>query len=234
MKATLKLLLILYICVSSGITLAQEGIWYKADVDFNERLIFSKDSISAERYKTYGVDTPYWESNRALKISKTLIEDNSSYMVFDLPEGDKAGGVFTMIDNKYLIVHTPNEKYGTIDILKELPGQQIPHRVYLSEQEVKNIDSYKGIAELTKEDLVSAIKFVQSYDADFEKMLEKNPGLKSFSLSRMAQNLYHLKLYQLGYNPYDLPVEGNYLEQFEGDEDLKTLFENNTYFQLRF
>ncbi len=229
----IKNLLNLCIFLSVLSSFSQIKRWYQANPEFTDRLLISKDSIISERYKTYNVETPYWEKNKTLKIKSSQIKNNKNYMLFSLPDNKTAGGIFTLIEKDFMLAHVPKEMYTSLSELEHLPGNSIPHKLYLSENLIENITNYKSLEYLTKEHLIKAIKFVQSYNNEFEKMLEANPKLRQFSLFRMAENLYHFKLYQLGYNPFNLPDEGNYLDKFKNDNELKSLFEGKQFFQLR-
>ncbi|GGD24453.1 hypothetical protein [Hyunsoonleella pacifica] len=227
-----KLIFLIY-AILPITTIAQDNIWYKADFEFQDRILKNNDSIVHERYKTYGVEKPYWKHDKVLNITDIKKVKNTSYILFKLDKDATAGGVFTKIEDKFLLAHIPRKKHSSIEALEALPGNDIPHKLYVSESVVTNISEYKSLEKLTKEDLVTAIKFVQSYSKVFEDILNANPEIKQFSLFKMAENLYHLKLYQLRYNPFDLPDEGNYLDKFKDDNELKSLFEGKQYFKLR-
>ena len=53
-----------------------------------------------------------------------------------------------------------------------------------------------------------------------------------YRIDKIAKKIAQKKLYFLGYNPFDLPEDSNYLKKFEGDKEIEEL--NNTKSEFRF
>lgn len=215
------------------------SVWYYADqYPSSTRLVVTEEGFTAERYKTYGVEVPYWEEDRKTVIEASDLSANLLYTVISnpgRPEAGKGGAVMQFFEEGQLMAMAAgSEQVASLDAVREMAQLKVPQRLYLSEPFYEQVAGFKGLGELSKEDLIDAIRFVQGFKEPFTAFVEANPERGQFMIGQFAQQLYHLRLFALGYNPYDLPMSGNYMDKFKEDEEVAALFRSQTLLNFGF
>ncbi len=230
-------ILILVITFFSGLSLfgqeqIDEIIYYESDFEIRKRLVMTEDGLTSQLYKNYNVEKPFWQDDKHLTITEKYKEANKLFFLVYNEKLGQSGAIFTHYDSNISGLHTIDGSVKSMEKLKAHKFAELPIKLYLSNTSKSQLGKLKSMSELTKMDLIEAIAFVHSFD-DLCLEYKTAENLNSFAVYLISENLFHLKLYQLGYNPYNLPEEGNYLEKFKGDQDLTALFTSEHIFQLR-
>ncbi len=218
--------------VFSNVLLSQEqlsGHFYKSDFQISERLTISKHSIAKQLYKNYNVETPFWETDVTLPILNYSKRDSLHFFICEHPKKGSNTVIITKASNGLLRVHPLRNAKKDLENYK---FSELPLQLYFTEEFHSNLKQLKSMDDITKSDLITAINFTHNYEkliVDFGK----TENLQNFYLFRISENLYHYKLYDLGYNPFDIPETGNYLDKYKDDPDLKILFTPENIFKLR-
>lgn len=212
--------------------LSLDTIYYKSDYSISERIVFTKDTLKTQSLQTYNVEQPFWKTYKSIPLQELSNNDNIYTLVTNDSKLGMSASIIIQYDDGLISFHTLRRTITSINELEHYKFSELPLGLYMSSDFKSNIDKLKSMEVLSKEDLITCIQFVHSYESIFKAYMQAE-NLQSFYLFQIAQNLYHLKLYQLGYNPFMLPEEGNYIDKFKNDSDLKSLFKDEHIFQLR-
>ncbi|GAB4240150.1 MAG: hypothetical protein Tsb0034_16470 [Ekhidna sp.] len=237
MKKTLTLSLMLLGCICYS----QEQFyktWYIMDPGDDisrQRLTISADGILIERYEDYEVEEPYWEVDRENPFSETRIKGDR-YQIVGYSEEDKAyfGGEFFLSENEgelkgYQMREPLKSAEEAFKKLDENPYKEMLAKTFYTQSRLEEINEMPPLVEITKEDLITTIKYVQSFGplmTDF--MNEQNDPRMRFVITRAAKNLRTQKFIDLGYNPF-IYTEEWYMDKFKDDPDIKKLNEMSEY-----
>jgi len=232
-KTSVLLILVLFCyCFATAQETKLDSIYYKSDFDIMDRIIFSDNTITSQFYQNYEVEKPYWEDGKTIIVKDKSLEGNKHYLLIENSKGLKSGVIFTIYPNGLVIFHGLREEITSMKTLKLKTNTNLPTILYFNEKFENNRKNLKPLSELSKEDLITAITFVQRHDSQLVDYLTKN-NLKQYQVFRLAENLYNFKLYDLGYDPYNLPDEGNYMDKFKNDQEVKNLFKAQQIFKMK-
>lgn len=183
-----------------------------------------------------------WKIQDTIKIiEKEFIRNSTNQAAISLIMSRKKNGEIqynfflltqTEIKGIMTIFSAVNGGFETIgeakNAMKEAKFQNVNQEFFFSEKYVKTIfPTLKPMEEITKQDYITTVKYVRSFENELKEFIIEKFGKKdeyiSYEMKEIAQKLAYKKLYFLGYDPNNLPEDGNYLKKFEGDKDIEEL-----------
>ena len=216
------------------------GTWYILDGDdiSRNRIAISTNGIVAERYEDYEVEEPYWEVENESNIKESRVTEGA-YQVVGFSEESNAyfGGEFWLTEQKGELMafqmrqpHPSVEKaYQSLDDNKY---KEMMANTFYSEDRMKEIMQMPDLGSLTKEDLLTTIKYVQSHTELLNSFINEHADQRvRFLVSRAAENLKNRKFIELGYNPFKY-TEPYFMDKFKDDPDLEKLNEQSVHFKF--
>ncbi|WP_338792561.1 hypothetical protein [Bernardetia sp. MNP-M8] len=231
------------------------GVWYpekpngNTRVRIDEKLFISEGIVDIEKFKDR--NTVRFRIKDSIKIiEKKILKSEENQNIISMIASRQQNG-----ETQYnFLLFTQTEVKGIMTIFSDISGgfetieqsknalkkakfQNINQELFFSEEYTKTVfPTLKSMEKITKEDYITVVKYVRSYERELmafaatqeDDFIEGTP----YRIDKIAKKIAQKKLYFLGYNPFDLPEDGNYLKKFEGDKEIEEL--NNTKSEFRF
>ncbi|WP_338812551.1 hypothetical protein V9L05_14265 [Bernardetia sp. Wsw4-3y2] len=231
------------------------GVWYpekpngNTRVRIDEKLFISEGIVDIEKFKDR--NTVRFRIKDSIKvIEKELVESkenqNTISIILARQKEDKTqynSFIFSETEIKGIMTFfaATNNGFETVEEAKkqieEAKFKNINQELFFSEEYTKTVfPTLKSMEKITKEDYITVVKYVRSFEEELQAFaatqeddfIEGTP----YRIDKIAKKIAQKKLYFLGYNPFDLPEDGNYLKKFEGDKEIEEL--NNMKSEFRF
>lgn len=217
------------------------GVWYQLDQggqDSRERMILSKTKMVAERLQTYEVEAPFWEVDKESLFKETKMK-GAALQISGAFKGAFFGGEIWSgnQEGELLVYQMRKPSSSTEEAFSKLDQnnfKELLSKAYYSAERLNQIQEMPGLSAITKEDLISTIEYIRSYEdllADFVEANQDN-RMRLF-VGRIAENLRDRKFIALGYHPYKWE-EGDtfYGDKFRNDTDLQKLNEASVHLKI--
>ncbi len=210
------------------------GTWYIMEPGNDisrQRIVIGENGIMTEMYEDYEVEKPYWKKDQDTPIFDSKVKDDR-YQIVGFSEEEKVyyGGEFFLTDQKgelkaFQMRQPSNSANEAFKKLDENKYRMMFSKTFYTKERLDAINELPPLAEITKEDLIATVKYVQSFGEQMESFLnEQKDSRMRFLISRAAENLRTQKFIDLGYNPY-IYTEEWYMDKFKDDPDIKKLNE---------
>ncbi len=231
------------------------GIWYiekpngNTRVQIDEKLFISEVAVDIEKFKDG--NTVRFEVKDTIKVMekqfvKNKKNQNTISIILARQKDEKIqynSFLFSQTEIKGIMTGfaATNSGFETIEEarkgMKQARSKNINQELFFSEKYLKTVfPTLKPMSEITKKDYITIVNYVRSFEKEFiEFVAEQEKDFISgadYPIRKIAKNLAIKKFYFLGYDPYNLPEDGNYLKKFEGDKDIEEL--NNIESEIKF
>jgi hypothetical protein len=230
------------------------GIWYPQKpnsnnrIRINEKLFISEGIVDIEKFKDGNtVRFEVKDTIKVIEFIKNKENQNSISLILARQKDEKIqynSFLFSQTEIKGIITifAATNSSFETVEEAKkgmtEAKFKNVKQELFFSEEYTQKVfPTLKPMEEITKQDYITVVKYVRSFEDELKEFIIEKFGKEdeyiAYEMKEVAQQLANKKLYFLGYDPKNLPQNGeSYLKKFEGDKDIEEL--NNVETEIKF